>query len=237
MKVNSNQQADLLGLGALDQDISRAKAAINDLASGKSLINLRDQQRQLASALIDARNALDSVELELARAEADLGLVEQRIAKDTQRLSQTSSAKDAQGITHELEALAKRKSDLEDLELAIMERKDELKTAFDAVAGQKEQLDQSLTGQESQIETELMKLRSGLDLQSQARAKQAALLPSELVELYEKKASRSVAVGRLMNRECGACRITIGATALAEITALPADEFATCPECQAFLVR
>lgn len=237
MKVNSNQQADLLGLGALDQDISRAKAAINDLASGKSLINLRDQQRQLASALIDARNALDSVELELARAEADLGLVEQRIAKDTQRLSQTSSAKDAQGITHELEALAKRKSDLEDLELAIMERKDELKTAFDAVAGQKEQLDQSLTGQESQIETELMKLRSGLDLQTQARAKQAALLPSELVELYEKKASRSVAVGRLMNRECGACRITIGATALAEITALPADEFATCPECQAFLVR
>lgn len=237
MKVNSNQQADLLDLGALDQDISRAKAAINDLASGKSLINLRDQQRQLASALIDARNALDSVELELARAEADLGLVEQRIAKDTQRLSQTSSAKDAQGITHELEALAKRKSDLEDLELAIMERKDELKTAFDAVAGQKEQLDQSLTGQESQIETELMKLRSGLDLQTQARAKQAALLPSELVELYEKKASRSVAVGRLMNRECGACRITIGATALAEITALPADEFATCPECQAFLVR
>lgn len=237
MKVNSNQQADLLGLGALDQDISRAKAAINDLASGKSLINLRDQQRQLASALIDARNALDSVELELARAEADLGLVEQRIAKDTQRLSQTSSAKDAQGITHELEALAKRKSDLEDLELAIMERRDDLKTAFDAVAGQKEQLDQSLTGQESQIETELMKLRSGLDLQTQARAKQAALLPSELVELYEKKASRSVAVGRLMNRECGACRITIGATALAEITALPADEFATCPECQAFLVR
>lgn len=237
MKVNSNQQADLLGLGALDQEISRAKAAINDLASGKSLINLRDQQRQLASALIDARNALDSVELELARAEADLGLVEQRIAKDTQRLSQTSSAKDAQGITHELEALAKRKSDLEDLELAIMERRDDLKTAFDAVAGQKEQLDQSLTGQESQIETELMKLRSGLDLQTQARAKQAALLPSELVELYEKKASRSVAVGRLMNRECGACRITIGATALAEITALPADEFATCPECQAFLVR
>ena len=237
MKANLNQQADLLALGALDQEIIRAKAAINDLASGKSLSDLRDQQRQLASALIDSRNALDSVELELGRAETDLELVEQRIAKDNQRLSQTSSAKDAQGITHELEALAKRKSDLEDLELAIMERRDDLKTAFDAVAGQKEQLDQSLTGQESQLETELMKLRSGLDLQTQARAKQAALLPSELVELYEKKASRSVAVGRLMNRECGACRITIGATALAEITALPADEFATCPECQAFLVR
>ena len=237
MKANLNQQADLLALGALDQEIIRAKAAINDLASGKSLSDLRDQQRQLASALIDSRNALDSVELELVRAETDLELVEQRIAKDNQRLSQTSSAKDAQGITHELEALAKRKSDLEDLELAIMERRDELKSAFESVASQKQQLDQSLSNQEAQIETELMKLRSGLDLQSAARAKQSAMLPAELVELYEKKASRGIAVGRLLNRECGACRITIGATALAELTALPADEFANCPDCQAFLVR
>jgi predicted nucleic acid-binding Zn-ribbon protein len=237
MKANLNQQADLLALGTLNQEISRAKSAINDLASGKALGDLRDQQRQLASALIDARNALDSVELELGRAETDLELVEQRIAKDNQRLTQTSSAKDAQGITHELEALAKRKSDLEDLELTIMERKDQLQSAFDDVAAQKQQLDQSLSSQESQIESELMKLRSGLDLQSAARAKQAAVLPGELVELYEKKASRGIAVGRLLNRECGACRITIGATALAEITALPADDFATCPECQAFLVR
>jgi predicted nucleic acid-binding Zn-ribbon protein len=118
-----------------------------------------------------------------------------------------------------------------------MERKDQLQSAFDDVAAQKQQLDQSLSSQESQIESELMKLRSGLDLQSAARAKQAAVLPGELVELYEKKASRGIAVGRLLNRECGACRITIGATALAEITALPADDFATCPECQAFLVR
>lgn len=171
MKANLNQQADLLALGALDQEIIRAKAAISDLASGKSLSDLRDAQRQLASALIDSRNALDSVELELGRAETDLELVEQRIAKDNQRLSQTSSAKDAQGITHELEALAKRKSDLEDLELAIMERRDELKSAFDSVASQKQQLDQSLSKQEAQIETELMKLRSGLDLQTAARAK------------------------------------------------------------------
>jgi predicted nucleic acid-binding Zn-ribbon protein len=237
MKANLNQQADLLALGTLDQEISRAKSAINDLASGKSLGDARDQQRQLASALIDARNALDSVELELGRAETDLELVEQRIAKDNQRLTQTSSAKDAQGITHELDALVKRKSDLEDLELAIMERKDQLQSEFEDVAAQKLQLDQSLSSQESQIESELMKLRSGLDLQSAARAKQAGMLPGELVELYEKKALRGVAVGRLLNRECGACRITIGATSLAELTALPADDFATCPECQAFLVR
>ncbi|MEY4436983.1 MAG: hypothetical protein RL085_998 [Actinomycetota bacterium] len=237
MKANLNQQADLLALGALDQEISRAKSAINELVSGKALSSLRDQQRQLASALIDARNALDSVETELGRAETDLELVEQRIAKDNQRLTQTSSAKDAQGITHELEALAKRKSDLEDLELAIMERKDQLKSAFDEVAAQKQELDNSLSSQEAQIDTELMKLRSGLDLQSAARAKQAAMLPVELVELYEKKALRGIAVSRLLNRECGACRITIGATALAELAALPADDFATCPECQAFLVR
>jgi uncharacterized protein len=58
-----------------------------------------------------------------------------------------------------------------------------------------------------------------------------------LLEIYEKKSLRGVAVGRLLNRECGACRMTIGATALAEIASTPRDELATCPDCQAILVR
>ncbi len=82
-----------------------------------------------------------------------------------------------------------------------------------------------------------MKLRSGIDLLVQQRAQEVARTDAELLELYEKKASRGVAVGRLLNRECGACRMTIGATALAEISAMPQDDIATCPDCQAILVR
>lgn len=237
MKASDNQQAELLALANLDLEITRAKVSLNNLTSGEAFSQLRQAQRDAAAALIEARNALDGVELELTRAEADLQLVEQRIQKDNLRLNQTSSSKDAQGIQSELDTLAKRKSELEDLELAVLERKENSEAAYKTVLSDKQSIDDELASKESANAAEIMKIRSGLDLSSAQRLQQAARIDQELVELYEKKATRGVAVGRLLGTECGACRMTIGATALAEINSLPRDEIATCPDCQAILVR
>lgn len=237
MKASDNQQADLLALANLDLEITRAKNSLKNLTSGEAFSQLRQSQRDAAAALIDSRNALDGVELELNRAEADLQLVEQRIQKDNLRLNQTSSPKDAQGIQSELETLSKRKSELEDLELAVLERKENAEAFYKTVLSDKQVVDDELASNEAANEAEIMKVRSGLDLTIAQRSQQAARINQDLVELYEKKASRGVAVGRLIGTECGACRMTIGATNLAEINSLPRDEIATCPDCQAILVR
>lgn len=237
MKASESQQADLLSLSNLDLEITRTRVAIAALTSGEAFAALRQSQRDAAASLIESRNQLDSVELELSRAEADLKLVEQRIDKDNQRLNQTSSSKDAQGIQAELETLKKRKSDLEDFELSILERKEQAEAAYQVIIHDKKLLDDELATKESENEAQIIKLRSGLDLLTQQRNQQASRIQSDLLELYEKKSSRGLAIGRLVNRECGACRITIGATALAEISGLARDEVATCPDCQAILVR
>lgn len=237
MKASENQQAELLGLANLDLEISRTRTYLTNLTSGNAFSDLRSAQRDCAAQLIESRNALDQVELDLARAEADLKLVEQRIEKDAAALNATSSSKDAQGIQSELETLKKRKSELEDLELAILERKDEVETTYKTVLTDKQAIDEELAAKESANEAEIMKLRSGLDLSTAQRSQQASRIDAELIALYEKKSSRGLAVGRLLGRECGACRMTIGATALAEINAMPRDEIATCPDCQAILIR
>lgn len=237
MKATESQQSDLLSLSNLDLEITRARVGLGLLTNGEAFTALRDAQRTSAANLIESRNQLDSVELELARAEADLKLVEQRIDKDNVRLNQTSSSKDAQGIQAELETLKKRKSELEDLELAILERKEEAEASYQTILVDKKSIDDELAQKESANETEIMKQRSGLDLLTQQRAQQAGRIEESLLEIYEKKSLRGVAVGRLLNRECGACRMTIGATALAEIASTPKDELATCPDCQAILVR
>lgn len=237
MKASENQQAELLGLANLDLEISRTRTNLNNLTSGNAFSDLRSAQRDCAAQLIESRNALDQVELDLARAEADLKLVEQRIEKDAAALNATSSSKDAQGIQSELETLKKRKSELEDLELAILERKEEVEATYKTVLTDKQAIDEELAAKESANEAEIMKLRSGLDLSTAQRSQQASRIDEELIALYEKKSSRGLAVGRLLGRECGACRMTIGATALAEINAMPRDEIATCPDCQAILIR
>lgn len=237
MKASTNQQADLLSLANLDLEISRTRVSLANLTSGAAFSELRQSQREAASNLIELRNSLDSVELDLKRAESDLELVEQRIAKDKIRLNQTSSPKDAQGIQSELDTLAKRKSELEDLELAVLERKEEAEAAYRTALGDKQSIDEELSSKETANEAEVMKLRSGLDLIVNQRAQQSTRIEGELLSLYEKKASRGVAVGRLLGTECGACRMTIGATSLAEIKSTPLDEIATCPDCQAILIR
>jgi len=237
MKATESQQSDLLSLANLDLEISRSKSAINNLSSGAQFSELREAQRGLAAKLIDARNALDTVELELKRSEADLALVEQRIAKDQARLNSTNNSKDAQGIQSELESLARRKSDLEDIEIAILDQQEAAKAVFATVSVDKAAVDDELAKGEAANEAEIMKLRSGLDLMTNDRAQQAARIAPELIELYDKKAARGVPVARLIGRECGACRISLGATAFNELESLARDDIATCPECQAILVR
>jgi predicted nucleic acid-binding Zn-ribbon protein len=237
MKASDAQQADLLGLATLDQEIARSKAAIKNLSSGAQFSELRAAQRELAAKLINARNALDTVELELKRSETDLSLVEQRIAKDLSRLNVTTNSKDAQGIQSELESLNRRKSDLEDIELAILDEKEAAAAVFATVASDKSAIDDELSAGEARNEAEIMRLRSGLDLMTNDRAQQASRIPAELLELFEKKAARGVPAARLIGRECGACRISLGASAFNEVESLPHDEIATCPECQAILIR
>lgn len=237
MKATETQQADLLSLANLDLQISRSRATIKTLSSGSQFAEQREDQRKLAAKLIAARNALDTVDLELKRSEADLSLVEQRISKDQQRLNTTNNAKDAQGIQSEIESLTRRKSDLEDIELAILEQQEIAKANYAVVSVDKAAVDDELSAGETANEAELIKLRSGLDLLTNDRAQQSARIASDLIELYEKKAARGVPVARLTNRECGACRISLGATALNEVQSLARDEIATCPECQAILVR
>ena len=237
MKANLQDQKRLLELVELDLNLVKNASDRAKLIAATDIQIASEKALAFSDQLIDARNRVGDLELELKRSENDLELVENRIAKDNQRLSTTSSPKDAQGIEHELTTLAKRKSELEDAELGIMEELDKLRAELAAAETAK-----------SAAETELGLLRASLssntsDLDSKRaeltaqRASLVALIDPELAVAYQKKADRAVAVGRLTGRECGACRISITATNLEEIVALPADEIAECPNCQAYLVR
>lgn len=237
MKASPQEQSALLQLAEIDSELARLRRAVDAATDATATQPLRNQQREMASRLIDARSQLEALQLEAKRAQEDLDLVEQRIIKDQQLLAGTSSTKDAQGIQHELDTLQRRKSELEDVQLALLDRIELAEQANLAVAAEKNDVDQRLSAAVSQAESELLKARSGLDLIAARRAQHCSSLRPELFEFYEKKAKRGVVAARLLGRECGACHMTIGATALAEIAELPADDIATCTECQAVLIR
>lgn len=237
MKANSQDQKRLLELVDLDLSLVRNAGDKAKLISATAISEASEKALALLDRLIDARNRVGDLELELKRSENDLELVENRITKDNQRLSSTSSAKDAQGIEHELTTLAKRKSELEDAELGIMEVLETVRTELSGAEGAKSAAEQELAELRSALETNTSELDSARAELSSKRSALVGLVEPELAAAYQRKADRNVAVGKLVGRECGACRLSITATNLEEILALPADEIAECPNCQAYLVR
>ena len=237
MKANLQDQKRLLELVDLDLSLVRNAGDKAKLLSATAISEANEKALALSDHLIDARNRVGDLELELKRSENDLELVENRIAKDNQRLSSTSSAKDAQGIEHELTTLAKRKNELEDTELGIMEVLETVRAELSAAEKAKASAENELTQLRSALATDTAELDSARAELSSKRSALVSLIEPELAVAYQRKADRNVAAGRLVGRECGACRLSITATNLEEILALPADEIAECPNCQAYLVR
>ena len=237
MKANLQDQKRLLELVDLDLTLVRNAGDRAKLQSATAISEASEKALALSDQLIDARNKVGDLELELKRSENDLELVENRIAKDNQRLTSTTSAKDAQGIEHELTTLAKRKSELEDAELGIMEDLEAVRAQLSLAENAKSAAEKELAALRSALETNTSALDSARAELSSKRSALIGLIDPELAAAYQRKADRNVAVGKLVGRECGACRLSITATNLEEIVALPADEIAECPNCQAYLVR
>ena len=237
MKANLQDQKRLLELVDLDLSLVRNAGDRSKLLSATAISEASEKALALSDRLIDARNRVGDLDLELKRSENDLELVENRIAKDNQRLTSTTSAKDAQGIEHELTTLAKRKSELEDAELGIMEVLETVRAELSEAENAKSAAEQELAALRSALDTNTSALDSARAELSSKRSALVGLIEPELAAAYQRKADRNVAVGKLVGRECGACRLSITATNLEEILALPADEIAECPNCQAYLVR
>ena len=237
MKANLQDQKRLLELVELDLNLVRNSSDKSKLLAATEIQLASERALALSDQLIDIRNKVGDLELELKRSENDLELVENRIARDNERLATTSSAKDAQGIEHELTTLAKRKSDLEDAELGTMEALEAVRAELLTAEIAKAEAEAELTSLRSALSTNTAELDSQRQDLSSKRTALIGLIDPELAVAYQRKADRGVAVGKLIGRECGACRLSITATNLEEIVALPADEIAECPNCQAYLVR
>jgi predicted nucleic acid-binding Zn-ribbon protein len=129
VKSRPADQQLLLELASLDGAIRAAEHAAHPEQAGR-VQELLARRQSLSAELTTLLGRRDDITAELARVESDVAVVDARAARDTERLASSANAKEAQGLEHELVSLAKRKSDLEDAQLELMER---LETAQSAV--------------------------------------------------------------------------------------------------------
>lgn len=237
MKASPADQRRLLDLAALDVAIGAADHARKNPEQAQRVQELITQRQTLSAELTGLLGARDDLTAELARIEADVTVVDARAARDAERLAATSNPKDAQGLEHEIASLAKRKSDLEDAELELMER---LENAESAVAAQEARI--ATTNDEgarlsAEAKAAVAAATERQETASRDRAAVAATLPADLVTMYDRLSQRGPGAGLLRQRTCEGCRMVLAGTDLQTIRLAADDEIVTCPECGCILVR
>ncbi len=178
---------------------------------------------------------------DLAKAEDDVEAVRTRSRKDADLMDSGSvgDPKQLQNLQKEIESLARRQSDLEDVELEIMER---VEGAAEAVTVLAEKRD-ALAVDEAAMAARVTRLMGEIDAERvQVEAERAALasgVPADLITLYEKVRGEHGGLGaaRIHRGRCEGCRLELPPTEIEVIRGAAPDEVLRCEECRRILVR
>ncbi|MFM7212929.1 MAG: zinc ribbon domain-containing protein, partial [Actinomycetota bacterium] len=164
-----------------------------------------------------------------------------RSTKDRDLLDSGSinDAKQLTSLQHELGSLARRQSELEDIELEVMERLEDAQHRQAALLAERDQLVADLAAAEAARDAALAGLADEETAAKAARASAADGLPAELMALYDKLRADNGGIGAaaLQRGRCEGCRIELTPVDLERIRAAAPAEVVRCEECRRILVR
>ena len=237
MKVNSSELETLF---EIQRDILAQRklvAEANEIRGGGEIDQVRDRIATLSEAISDQRIKDEELERDLKRLENDVELVENRLIKDNQRLNESSSSKDIAGIQVEIESLKSRLSKLEDDELELMDQVKISKAELTRLQAEHQSAEAELEAAKSDLQQKLAGLKQDSDRLISEIQSLKTQVTGELLELFEARLAKGIAIGRLTGSNCSACNMSLNSTAMSEISAVAEDELCSCPECGAILVR
>jgi predicted nucleic acid-binding Zn-ribbon protein len=238
VKASPEDQAKLLDLGHIDTELARTRKI---LATLPAIAAVKEAEAERLAAKEQLRLALEDVDgfrADVTRAESDVELVDQRIARDQERLQSTTSPKDAQGLEHELETLATRRSLLEDVQLDVMEKLETalevLATATETVAG----IESRLEASRAEVASETAAGEATIAELTDKREQLTTALPADLVALYERQRERyGHGVSELRGTVSSASGVQLTESDVHDIRQAADDDVVLCPDSNAILVR
>ena len=149
------------------------------------------------------------------------------------------TAKDMQALHHEVESLARRQSDLEDVELEVMERAEGLAADVSRLETARAQLADRVEELKASRDKALAEMDAEVEQLGHSRSDVVAGVGQELVDLYTKIRESSGGIGAavLRHRRCEGCNLELNQVDINRFTAAAQDEVLRCEECRRILIR
>jgi uncharacterized protein len=241
VKASPEAQLRLLELAELDAELGRLDHRRRGLPEHDELTRLEQRDR----ALRDETTALEANACDLKReqtkADADVEQVRTRITRDRARLDagQVSSPRELENLQSEIESLLRRQSDLEDVELDVMERLEAVQAGLKEGVAERGSIGTDIDAVTARRDVALTEIAALSDAAAARRTAVVAEEPTDLVDLYERLRAQHGGVGAaaLRRGQCQGCHLTLNTVDLNAIRAAAPDDVLRCEECRRILVR
>ena len=184
---------------------------------------------------------LDEVGRRQSALEHELAVVESKLAEDQSRLysGTVGIIRELQALQAEVDALKRRKGDLEDKVLEILDEREPLDSGAAALEAEQEKVFDEAGDAEGQVVAAQAEIDVLLASEVDARKAAADGLPPAVVAEYDRLRARLGGIGAapLVNGRCGGCHLSLSASELDALRRQPPDALLCCEQCGRILVR
>jgi len=241
IRADKGAQLSLLDLQSVDTTLAQLHHRRQTLPQHGAIAKLRTERVAVASDLVAAETRISDLELEQAKAEADLEPVRERLSRNQVRITNGAIAdpKALSSMLEEVNHLKKRIGDLEDAELDVMEQLETALASQETLRARAARVDANLSEAIADRDRQLAALEAEMGGLHQQRAEIAPLIPADLLALYDKIRASHAGVGaaELRARRCTGCQLEVNAADLRAFSAAAEDEVLRCEECGRILIR
>ena len=229
-----------MALQALDSSLIQLDHKAKNLPVSKLLDEKIIAHATARDLCVAAETEKSDIKHELSKSEVDVEQVVSRIERDEKRLaSGQGTPKELEQIQHELGSLAKRRAELEEIELEVMVRVEALDQRIASLSSERDALHEEVIKFSKEKDEALEEINRAKNSTISERSALASEMENDLLGLYEKIRSSADGIGaaRLHAGQCQGCNLTINAADLSKINSLPDDDVVRCEECRRILVR
>lgn len=240
MKASPEAQELLLQLAELDADLGRLDERRRNLPEAAELARAQARLGEVRDGIVLADTELSDLAREQTRAERDVEQVRTRIDRDQGRLDsgQVSAARELGNLQSEIVSLRRRQSDLEEVALAVMERREATQGDRDALAAELAELTEQVQQTAVRRDAALAEIGELAGRATARRGDVAAGVPGDVLALYDRlHAQVGVGAAALRRGRCEGCHLDLNTVELKQVRAAPPDEVLRCEECRRILVR
>jgi hypothetical protein len=241
VKASPEAQLRLLELAELDAELTRIDHRRRGLPEHQELDRLQGRDAGLRDAIAALEAQEGDLKREQGKAESDVDQVRSRVERDRGRLDagQVSSPRELENLQSEIESLLRRQSDLEEIVLDVMERREAAQASHQSAIAERAQIAGEILAVTASRDAALGELGEQSGKAEDRRASVAAEEPADLLDLYEKLRAQHGGVGAaaLRRGRCEGCHLSLNTVDINSIRAAPADEVLRCEECRRILVR